>query len=77
MRVSLIILLLLSGCAKTHEVKFNSCGGVSVPICEHSYTPTPLESIEDQENKLKQSMLRVMTLMLDQMTQTLLKSMAP
>ena len=75
MRVSLIILLLLSGCAKTHTV--NICGGVKVPICEHSYTPTPLENVEDQEKKLKQSMLRVMTLMLDQMTQTLLKSVAP
>ena len=55
----------------------NVCGGVQVPVCEHSYTPTPLESIEEQEKKLKQSMIRVMTLMLDQMTQHLLKSMAP
>ena len=75
MRVSLIILLLLSGCAKTHTV--NICGGIDIPVCEHSYEPSPIETIEDQEKKLKQSMLRVMTLMLDQMTQTLLKSMAP
>jgi len=74
-RVSLIILLLLSGCAKTHTV--NICGGIDIPVCKHSYEPTPIETIEDQEKKLKQSMLRVMTLMLDQMTQTLLKSMAP
>jgi len=74
-RVSLIILLLLSGCAKTHTV--NICGGIDIPVCEHSYEPSPIETIEDQEKKLKQSMLRVMTLMLDQMTQTLLKSMAP
>ena len=77
MRVSLLILILLTGCAKSKEVKMNVCGGVQVPICEHSYTPSPLESVEEQEKKLKQSMIRVMTLMLDQMTQHLLESMAP
>ena len=74
-RRPLILLLFLTSCAKSHEVKMNVCGGVQVPVCEHSYTPTPLESIEEQEKKLKQSMIRVMTLMLDQMTQHLLESM--
>ena len=75
-RVSIIILLLLTGCANTHEVKGNHCGGVAVPICEHTIqNPTPIETVEYQEKKLKQQMLRVMTLVLDQMTQTLIQSM--
>lgn len=74
MRVSLLILLLLTGCANTHEIKGNHCGGVQVKVCEHTYTPTPIEIVEEQEKKLKQQMLRVLTLMLDQMTQTLIQS---
>jgi len=77
-RRPLILLLFLTSCANTHEVKRNHCGGVQVPICEHTIeNPTALNTIEEQEKKLKQSMLRVMTLVLDQMTQTLLKSIAP
>lgn len=75
MRVSILILLLLTGCANTHEVKRNHCGGVQIKICEHTVENlTPIETVEEQEKKLKQQMLRVMTLMLDQMTQTLIQS---
>ena len=70
----LIVLLVASSCA-TNSHTINSCGGIDIPICEHEVqgARTLTDEIEFQEDKLKQSILRSMNLILDQMIQNIMK----
>ena len=68
------MLLVASSCA-TNSHTINSCGGIDIPICEHEVqgARTLTDEIEFQEDKLKQSILRSMNLILDQMIQNIMK----
>ena len=70
----LIVMLVVSSCA-TNSHTINSCGGIDIPICEHEVqgARTLTDEIEFQEDKLKQSILRSMNLILDQMIQNIMK----
>ncbi len=76
MRVlTLIFLLVISGCAKnmhTHEI--NHCGGIDIPICyeEVEGKRSLDEEIEFQEKDFKSKMLQSLTLILDQVVQKIL-----
>ena len=70
----LIVLLVASSCA-TNSHTINSCGGIDIPICEHEVEGerSREDEIKFQEDKLKQSILRSMNLILDQMIQNIMK----
>ena len=76
MRVSLllIVLLVVSSCA-TNSHTINSCNGLDLPICEHEVqgARTLTDEIEFQEDKLRQSILRSMNLLLDNLIQSIIK----
>ena len=72
----LIVLLVASSCA-TNSHTINSCGGIDIPICEHEVEGerSREDEIKFQEDKLRQSILRTLNLVIDQAMQTLLQSM--
>ena len=70
----LIVMLVVTNCAtNSHEI--NHCNGIDIPICyeEVEGKMSLDEQIEFQEKQMKQKMLRSMSLMLDQLIQSIIK----
>ena len=67
---------MLCGCSnKSHTHTVNACNGIRIPVCEVEVqgARTLTDEIEFQEDKLKQSILRSVNLILDQMIQNIMK----
>ena len=70
----LIVMLVVTNCAtNSHEI--NHCGGIDIPICykEIEGHRSLDDEIEFQEKQMKQKMLRSMSLLLDQLIQSIIK----
>ena len=67
-------MLVVSSCT-TNSHTINHCHGIDIPICyeEVEGKMSLDEQIEFQEKQMKQKMLRSMSLMLDQLIQSIIK----